>query len=127
MTRTIIVQANAEGRATRLLRDIITTPGTRLSWWSPLTWIAAHREIEDRRISAKQYRDRDAHLEALVSAGGAAVLALAPLEELLALNRYLRANEQRLAPARGMRAGCPWVLAIDLVDAAIAQRRSGRG
>lgn len=126
MTRTLIVAANPEGSPVRVLRDIMTTPGTRLTWTTPLEWIAHDRALEQRRHSAGRYRAEDAHLEALAGAG--TWFLTQELEQLVALDRYVRAQSRRsrFKPARGNRAGSPYVRIVDALNAAIAAKRGGK-
>ena len=125
--RTLIVAANPEGAPVRVLRDIITTPGTRLSWSTPLEWMAHDCALQLRRHSAGRYKAEEAHLEALAGAG--TWFLSQDLEQLVALDGYVRLNlrgRTRLQPVRGRRAGSPYVRIINELDATIAQKRQGK-
>ncbi len=122
--RVLIVAANAEGAATRVLRDIITTPGTRLSWSTPADWMAHDCALMLRRHSAGRYKAERAHLEALAGAG--TWFLSQDLEELLALDGYIRLNPGRFRPAPGRRAGSPRARILDALNAAITQKRGGK-
>lgn len=122
--RTLIVAADAGGRPVRLLRDIITTPGTRLSWSTPGEWMAHDCALMLRRHSAGRYKAEASHLEALAGAG--TWFLSQSLEELLALDGYIRLNPARFRPAPGRRAGSPRARILDALNAAITQKRQGK-
>ena len=122
--RILLVAADSEGAATRVLRDIITTPGTRLVWTTPFEWIAADGSLEARRHSRGRYKAEAAHLEALAGAG--TWFLSQDLEQLAVLDLHLRRNSRRYAPAKGMRAGSAYARILDIINATVAQKRGGK-
>lgn len=93
----------------------MNTPGTTLTWSTAAEWMAVDRELGARRISAKWYRDRNAHLEALVGAGD--WFLQQSIEELRDLALYMRGTHK---PLRGTPGRARYGRIIDQINNAIA-------
>ena len=82
--------------------QVITTPGTRLSWDSLAGWIAAWQQLQQRAHSSRRYRQEEEHQRALPVGMVTAEMDETVLYDFLAL--MVQGNAR---PPKGMRKNHP--------------------
>lgn len=96
--------------------QVITTPGTRLSWESLAGWIDAWQQLQGRAHSSDRYMKEGEHIRALP-----AEMVAAETDEIILYDFLDLMNEDNARPPKGMRENHPTTLLVMAAHNRLAQ------